>query len=361
MLLKGLKHAVSTCASERHVFQSELLEMIRGVLQECIQDAERNAKAAETEVEKQQEMLEGEQVSASTTLSALQDADAKVSTGQECVENKKAEHTKARAAMMDPEKLKQKVLSKQEKLKQAYEKAKNIADGSLHLLSQGGWEDDEVRDAALHAVSDLLKHCSSAEGTLVTAAPHAFAKKPEQRQTFDKFIEQSVLALIAEEVEKRHSELSASHDEAEHAKAEALGLQVIAEFAEEAVTAAMAELDAAKDASEKAGLEKAEAAKVVGQRQQEIKNLGKEKDQILKKATLLREAVSPSLDRLIAGEETAATTPDEVADLEPPQKKARTMELQENDAASKENCPVDVNAKLIASDTIKIPESVTVG
>jgi len=343
MLAAGFKHAASTPVSERHHFQGQLLEMIGTALQEGEQAAERERQATQDKTEQETQALENATVAIKDAVNAMLEANKAASEAEEVAATKQEEHAKARVATLDPEKLRQKLLSRKENLKQEYEKATNVAEGPLSMLCQGGWEDDEVREAALDAVSDLLKS-STSEATLRAAVPHAFAKKPEQRQEFDKVIEEAAVQVITAEVNKRQAELAGSEQEAEDAQAEALGLQVIAEFAEEAAVAAEADVTNAKEALTNAEAQKAQAEEVAAQRQTGIEALGQEQERIVQQASLLRDAMT-SLSRVVSGEVPAA-------EEEPPQKRAR-VEPPEDVSEQKENCMVNSNAMPTATEPLK--------
>jgi hypothetical protein len=352
MLASGLKHAASTPVGERHRFQDEFLELVRSTLHEGENDAERRCEASVEKISTETVILEGESTVTKTALSAVLEATKAVGNAEQTATSRKEEYVKARAATIDPEELNQELLARKNQLKQESEHATNVAEGSLNMLRQGGWHDDEVHEAALAAVSDLLGS-SSAEATLAAAVPHALGKKPEQRQEFDKIIEEAAAAVIAAVVKKRQAELTNSEQEAEDANAEALGLQVIAEFAEEAAAAADADVTSVKEALAHAEKAKLDADEAVAMRQQGIEEIRTEKERLVETVSQLRESML-SLARLTAGDVAPSDGAVVEVDMEPPPKKART---QEDTSQLKENCPVDTNIKATAREPLKVAGS----
>ncbi|CAE8728061.1 unnamed protein product, partial [Polarella glacialis] len=123
---------------------------------------------------------------------ASADAEAKaevVKASQEEVDNVKVEHSQVEASGRAAAEC-------LEKLRAEQSAGTAISEGSLRMLMEGGWEDEELMQAAVDAVTEHLTNIH-AEKALVAAVAGGLAVKPAARGLFDQITLESLTEVLA--------------------------------------------------------------------------------------------------------------------------------------------------------------------
>merc|ERR1719323_470818 len=134
------------------------------------------------------------------------------------------------------------------------------------MLREGGWEDEDVRDAAVEAVAGSLSSLR-ADAALAAAAPKALAMRTDGRRDFDELAVGCVAEFLQERIPGLARELGGRAPAREDAEAEALGLRALAEREADEEAAALVDLATAQGAEEAAKLERQAAEAEVARAQ----------------------------------------------------------------------------------------------
>lgn len=221
--------------------------------------SEEAAQAAKTEIDTCQTALSEAERAAEATAKDLESAEA--SNASLAKQAKTAEHEHKSLERDNSSQAKV-----WDQLREDHSRARSIADGSLRLLSDGGWADDEIKAASVEAVIGYLNDIS-AEKALVAAAADALGTRPDGRKRFDSMAVEAISESISGKASELQAQLDADADKEKHARSELLGLWAIAECArEDSSAAAVAEVGA--QAGHKRALDE------VGKAQKRLKRQG---------------------------------------------------------------------------------------
>merc|ERR1712232_46071 len=152
------------------------------------------------------------------------DAETKALLLQEAeqnVANSEREHKKIEEA-------KDRLCKEREQVKQEKAQHHAVADGSLHLLLEGGWEDEEMKSAVIDAVLSHLGTCKADE-VLIAGAPSALGVKPESRHPFDIITVDAIVEVFKGQESKIDERLAQGEADEELMRAHALGMWAVAD------------------------------------------------------------------------------------------------------------------------------------
>lgn len=238
LLAAGLPHLGG---AGRHALQAELGAAVRCELMDMHSEAKEASavagqKAEETDASLQElrarckeAELEQGKASAEKTLRETALAEAR-----KAVSDSEREHEEV-------DRVYKRELQKVEKLREEHSRATGIADGSLKMLIDGGWEDQDVKAAAISAVQEFLGHIK-AEPALTAAAGQALACK--DRQPFDCMVVDHISEVIATKINEITTSLRREEEHVSAFEAEALGFWALADVTRDR------ERDAARDLSQ---------------------------------------------------------------------------------------------------------------
>lgn len=253
MLAAGLPFALREAPAQRHPFQEELVSMVGEALKAGYEGAAA-ARSEAAEVEVAQVALQAANT-ISAEAAAAHEAAAQVVLACEGAWAEAAKNVKqAEKDHAQAEKSSKVVVSQRAELCTQRDSAAAVVGGPLSMLRDGGWEEEEVREDAIAAVTELLATLR-VEGTLLAAMPGAFRRLPSERKAFDAIVAKGVEDALVGHLEKLESEVAAGAKKEEESCAEALGLWAILDVTRAAKNAAALELstseaslEAAKDA-----------------------------------------------------------------------------------------------------------------
>lgn len=235
MLLEGLPHATMEGCS--HPFQKEFIALAGGVLEGCQQsevvalaDIEAELKTAESTLE----TMKAREIDAVKILEETSEvaatAEANEAMSIQAVEEAEKEHAAT-------ERQGEAFLKEREDMQQDRARVAAITEGSLKMLLDGGWDDEETMSGANEAVQGLLAEICS-DKVVLAAASLALAAKPASRGAFDSMTINTVSKALSEHLAAIGSKLQASEAEEIETKAEILGLWAIADCARDGAAAA---------------------------------------------------------------------------------------------------------------------------
>jgi len=214
-----------------------------------------------------------------------------------------------------------------QKLEAAKAEVESIQNGSFRMLLDGGWEDDEVRDACIDAVCSYLKS-EGADGVLLAALPKAFGCRPTECGSFDKIAVDEAVRTIADKVAACASQLAEGNERFEDVKAEYLGAWAILDLAREQVQEAGEVRDNADSELQRATVDKKLAQSKVLDQDETLNTLLSESTLFSAKVQQLDAALS-SLAQLEAGEEVEQESKENVAMAVDFEGKDKTMAIDQ--------------------------------
>jgi len=257
---------------------------------------------------------------------ASADAEAKaevVKASQEEVDNVKVEHSQVEASGRAAAEC-------LEKLRAEQSAGTAISEGSLRMLMEGGWEDEELMQAAVDAVTEHLTNIH-AEKALVAAVAGGLAVKPAARGLFDQITLESLTEVLAARALELQQKITVSLPEERAAKSELLGLWALLDVSGEKADAAAESCAAAQAALVNARLAVKSGKKELNLQQRASGNL--EAEQYLE-GEKVREAqeAQAALERLVEASTVAEELPAvEDASCEQEQKKRKIEQPETTD------------------------------
>lgn len=254
MLLSALPHAVGTSGlTVRHRFQQGFLSLVQGALEAGREGSLQAVKGVEYEkTEAEQQAVE-----ASKALEAAKAALEAAVAGAAAAAEDSAEAAKAAkdAEMehMEAKKTFSGVLESFQELEEERAKVGVVVDGSLRMLLDGGWDDEEGKAIAVQAVTSYMREIK-ASVAVTAAAPQALGLKPQDRQAFDLISVDAINKVFDGHLAALDQKLVAEAPRRQRIDAQVLGLWAVADCAQdEALEARVASL-AAKRGQESAAL-----------------------------------------------------------------------------------------------------------
>jgi len=355
MLLTSLPNAFGP---DMHQYQKEIASMMRQSL-----DTARTA-VAETQDTLAQQVREDE-----AALQVLQSDAARKQVSEESaralLDEKAAELAKTNAAVAAEEIICEKAVASKEVVaaeRQTLEAAKaeveSVKDGSFQMLLEGGWEDDEIRDACIEAVCNYLRE-ENADVVLLAALPKALSFPPAKRGPFDTISVEEANRVFSEKVSGLVGQLAAGQEKWEDATAEHLGAWAVFDVARDQERAASESRDSACASLQTAIEEnRLAAAKVV---EQELSLGGKLAESTLLEAKVQQlELALRSLAQLESGELLEKENAMEVDKENQQNVVSADMENKENVVADKDiSMSVEVVSKVDAMVVEHCPVAIT--
>lgn len=299
MLLEGLPHCIAG-AGGRHSYMDQFAELLGEALTEL------TGLASEKQAVCDRATADAE-VQAAEAKAAHEAAAAAAEAAQGAAEAKNAEATALQKAVTAAQKEhkqveKQGVVEGRErtKVRDHHAKLVSVSEGSLRMLLEDGWEDEEVMAAAVHAIQESLEGIN-AESVLLAAAPSALGKRAGDRKPFDEITVGFVSEALAQAVAKLGEEIALIEPAEKEAQAELLGLWAIADVARDNLTKAQ-ELAAEANAAFEAAAEVESEAKAQATVQQKVVRAAGIKQEASRQQVAAVEAARAAMARLCAGD-----------------------------------------------------------
>lgn len=259
MLLKGLPHAFG---GSRHAYQLEYAKLLRKCLEQEMDHQRQAQEKCATDASEIKAKLEESQTDLATATervdaarSVLEEKASELGLKQEAskTENFRYEQTKADkdAAVLE-----------HQKLEQIKAEVDSVANGSLQMLINGGWEDDDGCEDFVSAVLEYLKE-ENCESPLLAALPKALGRRPAERGMFDKITLEEVVRIIDAKVASATSMVEQEKEKIVDVNATNLGAWAVWDIACDVEKAAFkAHDDAQEELQAKISEQKAMDAKV---------------------------------------------------------------------------------------------------
>jgi len=289
MFLASLPNAYG---SNLHPYQQEVAVMIRKSLEGARAAAAdtqvslaQNVQEARTALEACQANVESIQAAEETARTLLEERAAALETRKVAVE---AEESVCKTA----ESSKVSLSAEKQELEEAKAEVESIKNGSFQMLLDGGWEDDEVRDACTEAVCNYLQE-QGGDVVLLAALPKALSFPPAARGPFDTIAVDAASNAFLEKIAELTKQVDAAEEKCEDADAEYLGAWAISDVARDQEQLASEERDRADVSLNTLIVEKKVAASNVIDQDATLAA-------VLSQSTLL-DAKVEQLDRAIAG------------------------------------------------------------
>lgn len=272
MLLVALP---SSFGPDLHPYQQETGAMIRKSLEQARVNAGEARVVASQRVQEAQTVLEALQADKQSTesdveaaQSALSDKTVFLEAARTSVTSEETLCEAAKDALSGVEAERQ----KQEAAKGAVE---SIQNGSLRMLLDGGWEDEEVRDMCIDGVCSYLNQ-ENADAVLLAALPKALARRPAEYGVFDKIAIEEASRVMSEKLAKCTADLAQGEEQFEDVKAEYRGAWAILDLAREKVESAAVECEKAEAALQEATVQNKIALSKVQDQQKTLESLQSE-------------------------------------------------------------------------------------
>jgi len=266
MLIRGLPHAFG---SDRHEYQAKFAGMLKTTLEQGKKWSEDMQQKNDQESQETKTALEVAQ----GNFSAMKDAE---NVAQTAKDGKVAAHKRAISATEAEFQLHNESLAKKIKVaddRKERENAKaevaSVLDGSLRMLMDGGWGDDELRDASIEGVCTHLKTLGS-DPALLAALPKALSNKPADRGVFDNMAVDESHKVLSTKVQAVTEKLAEGAAQFEEVNAEFLGAWAIWEEAKDREVAASSEVSTSESALKIATRETKMAQTKVNELEQQI-------------------------------------------------------------------------------------------
>jgi len=311
MFAAGLSNAVARdgaadAGAARHDFQVRFLV----ATQNAVRDAHRSAvekEAAALECAKTAEVeLAAQQTVSKEATKVEQEAVVDTQSKASILQETKQQVAKSEREYKKVEEGKARFCKERDQVKQEYEQHSAIADGPLRMLSEGGWEDDEVKDSVIEAVVTHLQSFK-ADDVLLAAAPSALGTKPASRHPFDTITVECILSAFEAQGKKFTARLAEGEAEERLTLAHALGMWAVADVARDAQQTATGSSDAAAANLEiKAGNAQVEAKKAAD-KENAVVAIRSQHALAVERVQATQEAVV-ALERMIANEYKSAET-----------------------------------------------------
>lgn len=241
MFLDGLPHA-AVGTSPLTGFQKDFVGLAEVALKESQGKTEEELaqiEAALKEAEATMEALKAVQVDAAKAVELATEAR---SAAKEEASNANKLAEKATQTHAKAEKEASTLIKTWSAVKQDRARFAAIIEGSLRMLIEGGWDEEEIMTEALEAVKGGLAEIH-ADKALCVATPDALSVKPEARHAFDKIVVDAVSSSLAKHLESLDAKIHASGTQEARKKSEVLGLWAIADCARDDLASAKRKLD----------------------------------------------------------------------------------------------------------------------
>jgi len=252
LLLAALPNAFG---SDKHQFQTEAAVMLRKALEDGRAAAGEAQIAASQRLEESKTSLEALQADAEASASSEEAARAVLADKVAAVETARATVKQEKTMCDDAQSSKAEVAAERQTHEAAKAEVESVQNGMFRMLLDGGWEDEEVRDAGIDAVCGFLSN-DGVDAVLLAALPKALACKPTNAGPFDKMAVEEASRIFSEKVAACDAKLAEGQENFEDITAEHLGASAILDVARETELAANEVRDQANTAVQTAVVEK---------------------------------------------------------------------------------------------------------
>jgi len=307
MFLTSLPNAFGQ-PGDLHQYQKEVGTMLRKTLEEARASASDGLEVQNAKVAEARTALEALQADVSSTQADEDSARAQLEGKNTLLEEAKETVTKEEALSTKTEVSKSQVTEEKQKLESAKAEVESVMNGSFQMLKNGGWDDDEVRDACIDAVCQYLQ---GGDVVLLAALPKALALTPDKRGTFDNITVEEASQTFLAKIDSLTRQLADGAEKFEDAEAEYLGSWAILDVARDDAKAASDARDVADRALQTATVQKKVATSKVMDQDKVLNELLSQAALIEAKVSLLDTALG-AMCVLEAGEQVDAPADMEV-------------------------------------------------
>jgi len=227
MLLKGLPHAFG---GRPHAYQLEFAKLLRKSLeqeQNLQVQAQEKCATEESEIKSQLEAGHAELAATAERVQAaravVEERASELTLKQEASKAEEVQHSEAKAA-------KEAAVLEHQKLEQLKAEADSVANGSLQMLLNGGWEDKESCADFVSGVYEYMMGMNC-EGPLLAALPKALGRRPDERGEFDKIVLEEVVRIMEAKVKSSTDLVEQEKEKIEDFNATDLGAWAIWDIA----------------------------------------------------------------------------------------------------------------------------------
>jgi hypothetical protein len=227
MFLQALPHL---SGGQQHEFTRRMIQMLREALKQARtagseQQVSLAATLDETEASlatKQSELVvaENREIAAQA---AVKEKNSTLAEMQEATKIEEGLYTEAKEVKIGIE-------QERRTLEQAKAEVDAVANGSMQMLLQGSWEDEESRDDFVRAVCEYLQNMNC-DKVLLASLPKALSASRADRGTFAKLAVDTAMQQLSEKSGKLQKQLAEGVESFEQASAESLGAWAIADVA----------------------------------------------------------------------------------------------------------------------------------
>jgi hypothetical protein len=339
MLLHALPHAFG---ADVHEMQQQAAQMIKKALADGRVAAGEAQEGGAATVKEAQTVLEALKADVEASLTAEREAcdiQSEKAAALEVCENKVKEEQKLVDAISAE---KTEVAAEEERLQNEKSEVETIQNGSFRTLADGGWADEEVRDACFEPVCSYLS-THGADPVLMAALQKTLLLKPEERTPFDRAALDEASKFIAEKVAECTAAVTRGQESFSDFNAEYLGAWAIFDVARDEVRTATEILDEADRNLSDATVAKKLARSKVTDQEKVVTTLLKESTSAETKVQQLDDALA-AVAQLEAGDE--AKQEDSAMDVDASNENAMTV-----DETSKD---MTFSADQIQGDTLRV-------
>jgi len=214
----------------RHAYQLEYANLLRKCLEQEKGYQQRAQEKCATEESEIKAKLEEDQANLATATERVEAARAVVeekasvlSLKQQAAKEEEARHSQTKAN-------KDAAVLEHQQLEELKAEVDSVANGSLQMLINGGWEDDDACADFVSGVHEYLKGMNC-ESPLLAALPKALGRRPADRGMFDKITLEEVVRIIDAKVASVASEVEQDKEKIEDFNATGLGAWAIWDIA----------------------------------------------------------------------------------------------------------------------------------
>jgi len=227
MLLKGLPHAFG---GSRHEYQLEYAKLLSACLKQEQNYQQQTLEKCATEADGMKAAFEVCQADVGTATERVEAARAVVEEKASALSLKQQASKTEEGRYVETQTMKEAAVLEHQMLEELKAEADSVANGSLQMLINGGWEDDDACQDFVSGVLEYLK-AMNCESPLLAAVPKALGSRPEARGMFDKITLDEVVRIMDAKVASATSMVEQEKDKIEDINATYLGAWAIWDIA----------------------------------------------------------------------------------------------------------------------------------
>merc|ERR1719498_823906 len=173
--------------------------MMKNIFQTSRASAADAYSASQKSVEEARTVLDVHKADVVSTQSAEDVAKSRLEEEEAALEKSKAAVLKEEALSEEAKATKAAAQLEKQKAEAAKAEVESVKNGSFQMLLDGGWEDEEVRDACIEGVCNYLQE-QREDVVLLAALPKALSFPPARRGPFDNIAVETALGAISQKV-----------------------------------------------------------------------------------------------------------------------------------------------------------------